>query len=725
MSFLTPGFLLAGVALAAIPIVIHLLNRRRYQTVEWAAMRYLLEAMRKNRRRLRFESLLLLLARCAALFLLALALARPIGCAESSIAALAGSRAGLHVFVLDDSYSMAYEAQRPDAHTHFEQARRLVRLSIVRLDSGSQQVAVIAAGSPARVLVPPTLDLEVAAAAVGSMKQSFAGTDLAGALRLATEIADRDKDVPTRSLTIVSDCTNEALARDTQLAGLARTAAERFRIELYNVGLVNQSNRSVADVGTGEPLVRLGFGADLTAVIRGYGGAPEARVEWKLDDRPLPGGETIRPDANTPALTNSQAAFDRAGTSVAEVSLSGDSDRLKIDDVRRHVVDVVGDVKVLIVEGRRGLGALQGSGSYLRLALAPPSDPAAGPAVGRYVTPTNISDLELAGRPLDPFRAVILAGVGGISADAATSLQHYVEGGGSLILFMGEAVNGDEYNRTLGAKGLLPGTLAQRVKAPGGGQQFTFDFDPTKPHPMLNAFEDIPKSGLEAVQVETYWRVQLDPARRAERVLNFRDSGGASDPAITVQNVGRGRAVFVATGADAEWSTLVAKPAYVTLVHELLGGAVGDVGSAWMNRVVGDVIELPQSLNLTDAPTLRESRDLTSRFTRSDRGDGTMAWRSDTLARPGVYHVEAGKRSWPIAVNLPAAEADVRTLDAAGIRRALGDVALDLRGDSLPDVVAVKGAATDFAWPILAVLLPLLGVESLMASKFSRRRAAA
>lgn len=725
MSFLTPGFLLAGVALAAIPIIIHLLNRRRYQTVQWAAMRYLLEAMRKNRRRLRFESLLLLLARCAAMFLLALALARPVGCADSSIAAFAGSRSGLHVFVLDDSYSMAYEAPRPDARTHFEQARRLVRQSIARLESGTEQVAVIAASTPARVIVPPTHDLDVAARAVDGIEQSFAGTDLAGSLRLAAELADRVKDVPTRTLVLATDCTNAALATDAQLAAVAKTAAERFKIELYNVGLTNQSNGSVADVGTGEPLVRLGFGGDLTATVRGYGSTPESRVEWKLDDRPLPGGSTIRPDANTPALTNSQAAFDRAGPSVAEVALVGDSDRLKIDDVRRHVVDVVGDVKVLIVEGRRGLGALQGSGSFLRLALAPPSDPAGGAAVGRYVTPTNISDLELAGRPLEPFRAVMLAGVGGISADVATSLSKYVEGGGSLVLFMGDAVNGDEYNRTLGARGLLPGPLVSRVDAPSGGPQFTFDFDATKPHPMLGAFKNIEKSGLETAQIATYWRAQLDPARNAERVLNFRDSGGTRDPAITLQTVGRGRVVFVATGADAEWSTLVAKPAYVTLVHELLGGAVGDGGSAWMNRVVGDVVELPQSIALTDAPILREGRDRTSRLTRADRGDGTLAWRSERLARPGNYRVEAGDRSWPVAVNLPAAEADVRTLDAAGIRRALGDVELDLRGDSLPATVAVRNAASDFAWPVLAVLLPLLGVESIMAWKFSRGRAPA
>ena len=122
--FVSPWFAVAGTVLASIPIIIHLLNRRRFKTVRWAAMEYLLQAMRKNRRRLKFEQWLLLATRCAVLFIVASALARPMGCRDSTLASIAGQRAGLHVFVIDNSYSMAYEADRPDARTHLDRARR-------------------------------------------------------------------------------------------------------------------------------------------------------------------------------------------------------------------------------------------------------------------------------------------------------------------------------------------------------------------------------------------------------------------------------------------------------------------------------------------------------------------------------------------------------------------------------------------------------------------------
>src|SRR6201994_3910509 len=107
--FLTRGFSWAGLALSAIPIIIHLLNRRRFKTVTWAAMEYLLRAMRKNRRRLKFEQMVLLVTRCLVLALLGTALARPMMCENAATNAM-GGRAGLNVLVIDNSYSMAYLA---------------------------------------------------------------------------------------------------------------------------------------------------------------------------------------------------------------------------------------------------------------------------------------------------------------------------------------------------------------------------------------------------------------------------------------------------------------------------------------------------------------------------------------------------------------------------------------------------------------------------------------
>src|SRR6266699_605484 len=72
-----PWLFIAGAVAILLPILIHLLNRRKFRVVDWAAMEFLLDADKKNRRRIRLEHLLLLLLRCLAVLLIGLLLARP------------------------------------------------------------------------------------------------------------------------------------------------------------------------------------------------------------------------------------------------------------------------------------------------------------------------------------------------------------------------------------------------------------------------------------------------------------------------------------------------------------------------------------------------------------------------------------------------------------------------------------------------------------------------
>src|SRR5260370_35227910 len=77
MTFLSP-LLIWGTLLGAIPLIIHLLNRRRFRRVEWAPMHYLKLTIQRNRRRIELEQLLLLLLRIPLPVLLFFYLARPV-----------------------------------------------------------------------------------------------------------------------------------------------------------------------------------------------------------------------------------------------------------------------------------------------------------------------------------------------------------------------------------------------------------------------------------------------------------------------------------------------------------------------------------------------------------------------------------------------------------------------------------------------------------------------
>ena len=111
--------LLYGLGAAAVPIVIHLLNRRKFREVSWAAMQFLLAALRKNRRRIRVEQWLLLAIRTLVVLLVVTAMAKPF--LETFGAVIAGRRTH-RVIVLDASLSMGYTSGES---SRFDQAKAL------------------------------------------------------------------------------------------------------------------------------------------------------------------------------------------------------------------------------------------------------------------------------------------------------------------------------------------------------------------------------------------------------------------------------------------------------------------------------------------------------------------------------------------------------------------------------------------------------------------------
>src|SRR5256885_1343369 len=119
MSFIAPIFL-PLLALASVPVIIHLLNRRRFPLIDWAPMKYLKLTIKTNRRRLRIEQIILLAIRTLIVMLLIFAIARPVLSPTGLGGWLAGKGRTSRLIVIDDSLSMGYRDQSRSA---FESAK--------------------------------------------------------------------------------------------------------------------------------------------------------------------------------------------------------------------------------------------------------------------------------------------------------------------------------------------------------------------------------------------------------------------------------------------------------------------------------------------------------------------------------------------------------------------------------------------------------------------------
>ncbi len=102
MLFLNP-LLLWFLAAASVPVIIHLLNRRRHKTIQWAAMQFLLKATRESRGKKKLRHILILMCRALGIAALVFAAARPI---VSGLIGWGGGSIDTVILLLDRSASM-------------------------------------------------------------------------------------------------------------------------------------------------------------------------------------------------------------------------------------------------------------------------------------------------------------------------------------------------------------------------------------------------------------------------------------------------------------------------------------------------------------------------------------------------------------------------------------------------------------------------------------------
>lgn len=189
MSFLAPAWLLLG-ALAAVPLLLHLMRRRIGMRIEFPAVRYLLRAEKEHSRRLRLNNLLLMLLRVLAVLALALAAARP-------VARVGGSGHGptALAIVLDNSLSTTVVV---DGRTVFETLRDAARAALAEATDADRVWLVTADG---RVAGGTRASLETL---LGRMEALGGRGDLQAAVaRGASLVAAAG--LPNRRIAIVTD----------------------------------------------------------------------------------------------------------------------------------------------------------------------------------------------------------------------------------------------------------------------------------------------------------------------------------------------------------------------------------------------------------------------------------------------------------------------------------------------------------------------------------------
>ncbi len=374
MSFLFTSLLTIGLPLVALPLLIHLINLRRHRRIQWAAMDFLLESQKRNKRWILLKQLLLLLLRTAAIAVAVFMLAGPV--VKSGWAALFGQGVTHHLILLDDSYSMS---DHWDETSAFNQAKRVVvRVLEEARGRGERQevtllrfseAAKLAAGAGPQFDRRP-LDAKLLAELekyLGKLEPSESGAGPAEALEAAGRLPEPAAD-ETRIAYLISDFRERQWREGAQLRQLVDRLRQRVgKLMMIDCVYETRSNLAINSLAPESGIRAAGIETWIEATVANYGDQPAAGVTvaveqdgarlpaLQIDDIP-PGQETTR---------RFRVSFPGAGAHRLEARL--ESDAVDADNVRYFAAQIPATFPVLVIDG----SAQGDDGYYLRTALSP------------------------------------------------------------------------------------------------------------------------------------------------------------------------------------------------------------------------------------------------------------------------------------------------------------------------------------------------------------------
>ncbi len=483
---------------AAGPTLIHLLNRRRHKTINWAAMDFLREAVRRNKKLVELRDIILLLLRTLAVALFVLAMAQPfvqskatwylvvagfvagmvgitsmivgqqtqkrnamyagggllaLGIAlfvwaiaqrdESSIATYSGGPVHA-VIVIDNSLSMGYAELDKSL---LDVAKEKARAFIEKLPRGSDVSIIPLCGQDdwhLRTVDSTQEDALDTLDQIELVDRSARAADGAEAARAALREAS---DLQTKRVVFISDMQRDSWSPDSVRKPLEELGAVQIvQVAPGGAGATRRANSWVADFSLRDGIADSESPAVFQATLRHIGEEPRprVRVSLKINDVIVEEQHVDLLPGQMQRLTFKHK-FDSAGTTNEPLFVRA---RLEIDakeplisdNFREVIVPIVAQVPVLFVDqyGERELPRQGRYGeTYLLRRLLTRRAPQQSLADKPLVEVRHRSAELVSREDLKDVRLAVVAGLTSPSPEFVQVLREFVEQGGQLFLAAG------------------------------------------------------------------------------------------------------------------------------------------------------------------------------------------------------------------------------------------------------------------------------------------------
>jgi hypothetical protein len=604
--------MMMGMAGVAIPLIIHLLNRRRFDIVDWGAMQFL-QVSEVTRRKVFIEELLLMLLRMGLIALLVLCMAAPF--AASSVFETLGMGENRDVvLVFDGSLPMSYT--NDNNRSLQDKGVEWTRAFLDRLSPGDNVAVLQAREQVVSIVSPMTSDHKQIRKALDTLPGPNGVCDWPQAVEAAENVL-RTSRRARREIILVGDqqklgwADERAVHRWELLAGQLPEGASSprlWKVELEGPKTGEVPNWTVQPLRTGRARASTVVDFVLSLQVQDQSYLKPEHFSYQIDrpTEPTPAKDQVvkeipLPDRDeqgskagngTTLPISFRHTFAGPGSHLVTVTVQPEEaasrDRLPADNSQDYAV-MLSLVPVLLVDGLPPSPTKKRGADFLRVALAPLGDKTrltrAKVVPLRDMVAALSSDVAEANtRP----RVLVLCDVAVLSSDQASAIDTFVTAGGGVLVCHGPRCDSLAWNRDVyrGGDGFLPTSLEEAV----GNEDQPIPTDGLTPdpaahpasatftHPALELFRNQATGGLGNARFPRWWKLARPEAASAGTAVVAAELT-THTPFLVEKKIGKGKVIQCAVPLENSWNTnLLEVLEFPILAHELIAYLAGSRG---------------------------------------------------------------------------------------------------------------------------------------------------
>jgi len=550
LGFLNTLFLF-GLAAMALPIIIHILNRRRLRRVPFSSLEFIVELSQRRMSKVNLRRWIVLLLRTLAIVLIALAFARPT--IRTAAALFMPGSVPKHVVIcLDASMSMSAEHE---TGTAFTLAKDIAK-GVVDGSGGNDLIDVIVCGVRSEsVFGTGTRNKQVVKNTIDALEVTKETTSLPRAIEIALDRIGQSE-TNTGEVYVISDF------RETADSVLVADVPDDIRVIALPVYTEAIDNVGIDRVFTPRKLIRPGEIVRIGVAVTNHSRLTDAEspVELVIDGK-RKAERLVRLSPASSANVTFSVSMNDWGTYRCRVAKN--RDRLPVDDDRYFLLEVSQKIPVTLIRGRKFTdeGKQVAAYFYVDKALNP-----RGSGEGEFSV-NVIDERELTAASLPNKGVVVWTEPRELDAKRFDLLTRYIHGGGAVMVFLGSDRKGlwrnENVARYFGIQKATP-------KETGSAEHFSAFQDD---HPIFSIFSEEELELLSRSRVRKHLSVSgIAP----DSTLAYLGSG---DPGIWECRRGMGRAIVVAAAPDMPSGDLPLSPMFLPLIHTAVSYLASGEGS--------------------------------------------------------------------------------------------------------------------------------------------------